>query len=339
MEMKSGVKKKIIYSGIQPTGNLTLGNYIGALRNFPIHQVEYDCLYSIVDLHALTVRQNPAELRQSCMRTMAIYLAVGLDPDKSIIYFQSHVPMHAELAWILNCYVYMGELSRMTQFKEKSERHAENVNAGLFTYPALMAADILLYQADLVPVGSDQKQHLEITRDIAERFNGVYGNVFTVPDVYIPKVGGRVMSLTEPQKKMSKSEHEDSYIGLLDAEAVIRKKFRRAVTDSENEVRFDPESKPGVSNLIAIISVLSGRTTRDVEADFDGRGYGALKDATTDTVIDVLRPIQQKYEAIIKDKEHLQKTMTSGAERASVLAGRTMRKVRKKLGLAPFEIT
>ncbi len=243
--METQIQKKRIFSGIQPTGKLTLGNYIGALRNFNILQDEYDCVYSIVDLHALTVRQNPTELRQACLRTMATFLASGLNPEKNIIYFQSQVAAHAELAWVLNCFTYMGEMSRMTQFKDKSAKHADNINCGLFTYPVLMAADILLYQADLVPIGADQKQHLEICRDIAGRFNAIYGDVFTIPDGYFPKVGARVMSLQEPTRKMSKSDPEETYIAMLDEPDVIRRKIRRAVTDSENRIAYEPESRPG----------------------------------------------------------------------------------------------
>ena len=269
MENQTVTAKKRIFSGIQPTGNLTLGNYIGALRNFKLLEDEYDCLYSIVDLHALTVRQNPAELRKACLRTMAIFLASGLDPEKNIIYFQSQVAAHAELAWILDCFTYMGELSRMTQFKDKSAKHADNINCGLFAYPVLMAADILLYMTDLVPIGADQKQHLEITRDIAERFNALYGDVFVMPEAYIPKVGARVMSLQEPTRKMSKSDPEETYIAILDKPDVIRRKLRRAVTDSENRVLFDPENRPGVSNLMSIMGALTGRGMDDISAEYD----------------------------------------------------------------------
>ena len=336
--MEQQIQKKRIFSGIQPTGNLTLGNYIGALRNFSLLQDEYDCLYSIVDLHALTVRQNPAELRKACLRTMAIYLATGLDPEKSILYFQSHVAAHAELAWMLDCYTYMGELSRMTQFKDKSAKHADNINCGLFAYPVLMAADILLYQTDMVPIGADQKQHLELSRDIAERFNGVYGDVFVVPEPYIPKVGARVMSLQEPTRKMSKSDPEDTYIAILDKPEIIRKKLRRAVTDSENSVIFDPENKPGVANLMSIMSVLSGQTMDEITAAYGGHGYGKFKDAVADCVISTLEPIQAEYERISADKAYLQQVMDSGKDRAAALAHRTMLKVRKKLGLAPWKL-
>ena len=338
MEQEIIQAKKRIFSGIQPTGNLTLGNYIGALRNFSILQDEYDCLYSIVDMHAITVRQNPAELRKACLRTMAIFIASGLDPKKNIIYFQSQVPQHAELAWILNCFTYMGELQRMTQFKDKSAKHADNINAGLFTYPVLMAADILLYQTDLVPIGSDQKQHLELSRDIAERFNAIYGDVFVVPDGYFPKVGARVMSLQEPARKMSKSDLEETYIAILDKPEVIRKKMRRAVTDCDNSVRFDPANKPGVSNLMSIMSALSGKSMDEITAEFDGLGYGKFKDAVADCVIAALEPIQKRYDEISADKTYLQEVLTDGAQRAEAIAHKTMLKIRKKIGYAPYRL-
>ena len=330
--------KKRIFSGIQPTGQLTLGNYIGALRNFNLLQDEYDCLYSIVDLHSLTVRQNPAELRKACLRTMSLFLASGLDPKKNIIFFQSHVHEHAELSWLLSCFTYVGELGRMTQYKEKSQKNQDNINAGLFTYPVLMAADILLYLSDLVPIGADQKQHLELSRDIAQRFNAIYGDVLVVPDAYIPKVGARVMSLLEPDKKMSKSDPEETFIALLDKPDVIRKKIKRAVTDSEGCVRFDPENKPGVSNLMSILSALTGTHLDGIAADFDGKGYGAFKDAVAEAVVAALEPIQAEYDRIIGDKEYLQSVMTDGAERAGALAHKTMLKMRKKLGLAQFKL-
>ena len=338
MEQQIQTSKKRIFSGIQPTGNLTLGNYIGALRNFSLLQDEYDCLYSIVDMHAMTVRQNPAELRKACLRTMAIFLASGLDPEKNIIYFQSQVSAHAELAWLLDCYTYMGELSRMTQFKDKSAKHADNINCGLFAYPVLMAADILLYQADLVPIGADQKQHLELCRDVAERFNAVYGDVFTIPEGYFPKVGARVMSLQEPTRKMSKSDPEETYIAILDKPDVIRKKLRRAVTDCDNTVVFDPENKPGVANLMSIMSALSGRTMDEISAEYNGQGYGKFKDAVADCVISVLEPIQNEYDRISADKAYLQQVMDSGRERASAIAHKTMLKVRKKMGIAPWKL-
>ena len=332
--MEQQIQKKRIFSGIQPTGNLTLGNYIGALRNFSLLQDEYDCLYSIVDLHALTVRQNPAELRKTCLRTMAIFLASGLDPEKNIIYFQSQVAAHAELGWILNCFTYMGEMSRMTQFKDKSAKHADNINCGLFTYPVLMASDILLYQTDLVPIGADQKQHLEICRDIAERFNGVYGDVFTIPEGYFPKVGARVMSLQEPTRKMSKSDPEDTFISLVDDPDTIRRKIKRAVTDSDAEIRFDPENKPGVSNLLNIISALTGESTDDICAGMAGQGYGTLKTRVADVVIEALAPMQAKYKRLIGDKEYLMKVQSESAEKAAYLAQKTLRKVQKKIGFA-----
>ena len=336
--MEQQIPRKRIFSGIQPTGNLTLGNYIGALRNFSLLQDEYSCLYSIVDLHALTVRQNPAELRKACLRTMSVFLASGLDPEKNIIYFQSQVPAHPELGWILNCFTYMGEMSRMTQFKDKSAKHADNINCGLFTYPVLMAADILLYQTDLVPIGADQKQHLEICRDIAERFNAVYGDVFTVPEGYFPKVGARVMSLQEPTRKMSKSDPEETYIAILDRPDVIRRKIRRAVTDCDNSVKYEPETRPGVANLMSILSALSGMSMDAITAEYDGGGYGRFKDAVADCVIATLEPIQREYDRISADKAYLQQVMDSGRDRAGAIAHRTMLKVRKKLGIAPWKL-
>ena len=262
--------KKIIFSGIQPSGTLTLGNYIGALRNFKLLEDEYQCIYCVVDMHAITVRQDPAALRRRCLELTAIYIASGLDPKKNIIYCQSHVSGHAELAWILNCFTYMGELQRMTQFKDKAQKHADNINAGLFTYPTLMAADILLYQTNLVPIGADQKQHLELTRNIAQRFNGIYGDVFTVPEGYFGKVGSRIMSLQDPSRKMSKSDPEETFISLLDPPDAIRRKVRRAVTDSEADIRFDPENKPGVSNLLSIIAALTGQSVEEAAAARNG---------------------------------------------------------------------
>ena len=333
MENQVIEQKKRIFSGIQPTGNLTLGNYIGALRNFKLLENEYDCLYSIVDMHAITVRQVPADLRKACLRTMAIFLASGLDPEKNIIYFQSQVPQHAELGWILDCYTYMGELSRMTQFKDKSAKHADNINCGLFAYPTLMAADILLYMTDLVPIGADQKQHLELARDIAERFNSIYGDVFTIPEPVIAKAGAKVMSLAEPTKKMSKSDPDDTYIAVLDKPEDIRRKLKRAVTDSDGEIRYDPENKPGVSNLLTILSVLEGKTVEESVNELQGLGYGALKDAVTEAVLRELTPIQQKYNEIMADKNYLPAILKNNAERAQYLAAKTLRKVYKKVGL------
>ena len=333
--MEEQARKKVIFSGIQPSGVLTIGNYIGALRRFADLQNEYDCIYCIVDEHAITVRQNPADLRRRCLELAALYLASGIDPEKSIIYCQSHVSAHAELAWILNCFTYMGELSRMTQFKDKSAKHADNINAGLFTYPVLMAADILLYQTSFVPVGADQKQHLEITRDIAQRFNGIYGDVFTVPEPLITKTGARVMSLQDPERKMSKSDPEDTFVSLLDDADTVRRKIRRAVTDSETEIRYDPEQKPGVSNLLSIISALTGETPESVAASLDGQGYGALKSRTADCVIAALEPLQAEFRRLIADKEYLMKVLNGNSERAAYLASRTLRKVQKKIGFAP----
>ncbi|MBE5802183.1 MAG: tryptophan--tRNA ligase [Clostridiales bacterium] len=326
--------KKTIFSGIQPSGTLTLGNYIGALRNFTLLQDEYNCIYCVVDMHAITVRQNPADLRRRCLELAATYIACGLDPKKNIIYCQSHVSGHAELSWILNCYTYMGELNRMTQYKDKSAKHADNINAGLFTYPVLMAADILLYQADLVPIGADQKQHLELTRDIAQRFNGVYGDVFTVPEGYFGKVGSRVMSLQDPTRKMSKSDPEDCYIAILDPADVIRRKVKRAVTDSDAEIRFDPENKPGVSNLLSIIAAMTGDSIENVVNDLSGQGYGALKNRVSDCIIETLTPIQEEHKRLMADKAYLQGILDENAQRANAIATRTLRKVQKKIGFA-----
>ena len=330
--METQIQKKRIFSGIQPTGKLTLGNYIGALRNFNILQDEYDCVYSIVDLHALTVRQNPTELRQACLRTMATFLASGLDPEKNIIYFQSQVAAHAELAWVLNCFTYMGEMSRMTQFKDKSAKHADNINCGLFTYPVLMAGDILLYQANLVPVGVDQTQHLEICRDIATRFNSLYGNVFTIPEGYYPKLGARVMSLQDPKRKMSKSDPDDCFISMLDGPDVVRRKLRRAVTDSESEIRFDAENKPGVSNLLAMLCALTGESMDHAVESFAGKGYGDLKSAVADAIVATLEPIQADYNRYMSDKAYLETVYRQGAERAGRMAERTLSKAMKKIG-------
>ena len=330
----SAPRKPVIFSGIQPSGTLTLGNYIGALRNFKLLEDAYDCIYCVVDMHAITVRQNAAELRNRSLSLAAIYMAVGLDPEKSLIYCQSHVSAHAELAWILNCSTYMGELSRMTQFKDKSAKHADNINAGLFTYPVLMAADILLYQTNLVPIGADQKQHLEITRDIAQRFNGVYGDTFAIPEAYIGKVGSRVMSLQEPTRKMSKSDPEDTYIAMLDKPEDIRRKVKRAVTDSEGEIRFDPENKPGVSNLLSIVSALTGQTPEAVADELSGMGYGALKTRVADCIADTLAPIQAEYQRIINDKATLQASLDRNALEASRRANRTLDKVKRKVGFA-----
>lgn len=332
----SAPQKKIVFSGIQPSGTLTLGNYIGALRNFNIFpEDECQCIYCVVDMHAITVRQDPAALRRRCLELAATYIASGLDPEKNIIYCQSHVSGHAELAWILNCYTYMGELQRMTQFKDKCAKHADNINAGLFTYPPLMAADILLYQTALVPIGADQKQHLELTRDIAQRFNGIYGDVFTIPDGYFGKVGARVMSLQEPTRKMSKSDPEETFIALLDPPDVIRRKVKRAVTDSEADIRFDPQQKPGVSNLLSIIAALSGSTPEQAAADLAGQGYGQLKERVSECIIESLAPLQSEHKRLMADKAHLQAILDKNAERANHLALKTLRKVQRKIGFAP----
>ena len=327
--------KKVIFSGIQPSGTLTLGNYIGALRNFKLLSDDYDCVYCVVDMHAITVKQDAAALRSRCLSLAAMYMAVGLDPDKNLIYCQSHVSAHAELAWVLNCVTYMGELSRMTQFKDKSAKHADNINAGLFTYPVLMAADILLYQTDLVPIGADQKQHLEITRDIAQRFNSMYGETFTVPDAYIGKVGSRVMSLQEPTRKMSKSDPEDTYIGLLDKPEDVRRKVKRAVTDSDGVITFDVDNKPGVSNLLSIISALTGEPPAAVADSLAGQGYGGLKSRVADAICDTLAPIQAEYQRIIADKATLQAILDRNALEAARRANRTLDKVKRKVGFAP----
>ena len=330
--------KKTIFSGIQPSGILTLGNYLGAVKNWVALQDEYDCYYCVVDLHAITVRQDPATLRRRTLDTMAILIASGIDPKKNVLYMQSHVSAHAELAWLLNCFTYMGELSRMTQFKEKSAKAGDNINAGLFTYPVLMAADILLYQADLVPVGVDQKQHLELTRDIAIRFNNIYGGVFTVPEPYIPRAGAKIMSLQEPEKKMSKSdENENAFISLLDPPDAIARKLRRAVTDSDGEIRY-AEEKPGVSNLLTIYSVLTGKTVAESEKDFAGQGYGVLKQGVTDAVVAALEPLQKRYQEVRGDKAFLESVMTENAEKAAYVARKTLSKVQRKIGLAPRKL-
>ena len=328
-------QKKRIFSGMQPSGVITLGNYLGALKNWTKLQDEYDCLYCIVDMHAITVRQDPVKLRKQARDLLVQYLAVGLDPEKNIIYYQSHVPQHAELAWILNCYTYMGELNRMTQFKDKCAKHADNINAGLFTYPSLMAADILLYQTDLVPVGEDQRQHLELTRDIAQRFNGIYGDVFKVPDAYIGKVGARVMALQEPTKKMSKSdENQNNIITLMDDPKVIMNKMKRAMTDSDTEVRF-AEEKPGISNLLSIYCAVTGKTIAEAEKEFAGKGYGTLKDAVADAIVGELEPLQKRFLEIRSDKQLINSLVQSGAERAQKVANKTLWKVQKKVGFGP----
>ncbi|MDL2236545.1 tryptophan--tRNA ligase [Christensenellaceae bacterium OttesenSCG-928-K19] len=331
-------EKKVIFSGIQPSGSLTLGNYLGAVKNWVALQHECTCYYCVVDLHAITVRQDATELRKRTLDVMSVLIAAGIDPEQSVLYMQSHVPQHTELAWILDCYTYLGELSRMTQFKDKSQKAGENINSGLFTYPVLMAADILLYQADMVPVGVDQKQHLELTRDIAIRFNNLYGDVFTVPDPYIGKAGAKIMSLQEPEKKMSKSdENENSYIALLDGPDVIRRKVKRAVTDSDGEIRF-AEDKPGVSNLLSIYSSICGISVEEGEKEFSGQGYGVLKERVAEAVVDVLEPLQKKYHEIRKDKAYLTEVMQKNSQKAAYVAQKTLAKVQRKVGLAPTKL-
>lgn len=326
-------RKKIVLSGIQPSGQFTLGNYIGAIRNWNLLQDNYDCRFMVADLHSITVRQEPAKLRAQTYQAMANLLAAGLDPERNVLFIQSHVPAHAEMAWVLNCYTMFGELQRMTQFKDKSQKYADNINAGLFTYPVLMAGDILLYQADLVPTGQDQKQHIEIARDIANRFNGIYGNVFRIPDPYIPEAGAKIMSLAEPEKKMSKSDTNPNAIVLVtDKPEDIMRKFKRAVTDSDSEIRFDPENKPGVSNLLTIYSCFSGKTIEEAEREFDGKGYGDFKTAVGQVCCDKLIPVQQEYQRILSDKAYLEEVMKKGADEASYYARKTLSKVRRKLG-------
>ncbi|NLB90371.1 MAG: tryptophan--tRNA ligase [Clostridiales bacterium] len=326
--------KQVIFSGIQPSGVLTIGNYIGALRNFTTFQETYDAIYCIVDLHAITVRQDPAALRRRCFELMAIYIACGLDPEKCLLFCQSHVSSHAELAWILDCFTYMGELSRMTQFKDKSAKNESNLNAGLFTYPVLMVADILLYQANLVPIGEDQKQHLELTRDVAQRFNNLFSETFTVPEGYFGEVGTRIRSLQEPTRKMSKSDPEDAFVSLLDPPDLIRKKIRRSVTDSDSVIAYDMEKKPGVSNLIEIHSALTNTPVSSLLAQLEGEGYGKLKDIVADSIIATLSPIQAEYHKLIKDKTYLQGIMKSHSEKAYARSLKTLRKVQRKVGLA-----
>ncbi len=325
-------KKKRIFSAIQPSGTITLGNYVGALRNWVKLQDEYDCIFAVADLHAITVRQDPKTFRKNILEAYALFLACGIDLEKSLFFIQSHVHTHAELAWILNCYTQFGELSRMTQFKDKSAKHADNVNAGLFTYPTLMAADILLYQADLVPIGADQKQHLELSRNIAERFNGIYGKTFTVPDGYIPEVGARIKSLQDPTKKMSKSdENVNSWVAILDKPDVIMKKFKRAVTDSEARVCIG-EGKDGINNLIGIMTAVTGKTSDEITAEFEGKGYGDFKTAVGEAVVDAVRPIQERYAQLIEDKAYLEEQYRRCAEIALRISQRTLDKTMKKIG-------
>ncbi len=324
--------KKRVLSCIQPSGLLTLGNYLGALKNWTEMQYEFDCTYAVADLHAITVRQEPAKLRSQIYSTFAILLALGIDPDKNTVFIQSQVPEHTALSWLLSCYTQFGEMSRMTQFKDKSKKHPDNINVGLFSYPVLMAADILLYKSDLVPVGEDQKQHLEIARDIAVRFNNIYGDVFTVPEAYIPKAGARIRSLQDPSKKMSKSDDNvNSWVAILDGRDDIIRKFRRAVTDSGSEVCM-ADDKPGISNLITIYSAVTGKSTADVEREFEGKGYGDFKLAVGEAVADALAPIKQKHDEIIKDKKAMEQLYKAGAEKAEYVARKTYFKAMKKVG-------
>ncbi|MBR5930996.1 MAG: tryptophan--tRNA ligase [Lachnospiraceae bacterium] len=325
--------KKVLYSAMQATGVLHIGNYFGALQNWVNLSEEYECFYAVADLHALTIRRDPAELRKSTRNVLMMYIAAGLDPEKNCVYYQSSVPAHAELAWIMNCFTYLGELNRMTQFKDKSAKHSDNINAGLLTYPVLMACDILLYQADVVPVGLDQKQHLELTRDIAERFNAIYGDVFTIPEPYIGTTGARVMSLADPTKKMSKSdENQNSVVYVLDDKDTIIRKFKRAITDSDTRIIYS-EDKPGIMNLMDIYGAATGKTNEEIEREFDGKGYGDFKLAVGETVADVLAPIKERFEQLSKDKAYVDSVIKNNTEKASYFAEKTLRKVQKKVGL------
>ena len=325
--------KKRMLSGIQPSGDLHLGNYLGAIKNWADRVNDYECYYFMADMHTITVRQDPAELRRRSLNQLAQYIACGLDPEKNVLFLQSHVPAHAQLSWVLSCYTMFGELSRMTQFKDKSEKHKDNINAGLFTYPVLMAADILLYQPDYVPVGEDQKQHVELTRDIAQRFNGIYGNVFKFPEPFIAKAGARIYGLTTPGDKMSKSI-PDGCVFIMDEPDVIARKFKRAVTDSDTEncVRYDRVNKPGVANLMNIYSTLTGKTYEEIEQEFEGKGYGVFKPVVGEAVIETLRPIREEAQKLMKDKAYLDSIYKDGAERAAYVANKTLRKVYKKVG-------
>ena len=325
-------EKKVLFSGMQATGNLTLGNYLGALKNWVTLNDEYECFYSVVDMHSITVRQDPATLRKRARALLTLYIAAGLDPKKNCIYYQSHVSGHAELAWILNCFTYMGELNRMTQFKDKAAKHADNINAGLFTYPVLMAADILLYQADVVPVGIDQMQHLELTRDIATRFNNIYGDVFTIPEAYIGKVGAKIMSLQEPSKKMSKSdENPNGSIYLMDDPDTIMRKCKRAVTDSEACIAYRDE-QPGIKNLIDIYCACLNKTSQEAVKEFEGKGYGELKMAVGEAVVSVLKPLQDEVARLEKEKAYLDSIIKENGEKAQYFANKTLRKVQRKVG-------
>ena len=335
---ETAAPKKRMLSGIKPSGDLTLGSYLGAVKNWAERANDYDCFYFMADLHAITVRQNPADLRRRTLEQLAQYIACGLDPEKNTLFIQSHVHQHAELGWVLDCYSMFGELSRMTQFKDKSAKHPDNVNGGLFTYPVLMAADILVYNADLVPVGQDQTQHLEIARTIANRFNGIYGDTFTLPAGYVPKAGAKIMSLAEPTKKMSKSDtNANAFVLMTDDKDTIVRKFKRAVTDSDGVVQFDAENKPGVSNLMTIYSTFTGKDLAAIEAEFAGKGYGDFKLAVAEVTADALAPVQAEYGRILADKAYVDSVLKSGAERAARLANRTVSKVYRKVGLMQLD--
>lgn len=329
-------KKKVIFSGIQPSGNLTIGNYLGAIKNWVTLQDQYDCYFCVVDLHAITVRQEPKDLRARTLEVLAIYIAAGIDPEKNTLFIQSHVPAHAEAAWLLNCYTYMGELSRMTQFKDKSQKAGESVTTGLFTYPVLMASDILLYNTDLVPVGKDQLQHLELSRDIAQRFNNNYSPTFTIPDPYIPKTGAKIMDLQDPSKKMSKSaDNANGYILIMDPPEVIRRKVSRAVTDSLGVINYT-EDQPGVKNLIDILSVIKNISPEEIVASYKNKGYADLKTDVGEAIIEELTPIQNKVKELLQNKNYLEEVYKKGAEKANYVSRKTLRKMQKKIGFIPY---
>lgn len=328
------MEKKVILSGIQPTGNLTLGNYIGALKNFIKLQDEFECYYMIANLHALTVRRPSEELKENTLKAIATYIAAGINPEQSTIFIQSQVPAHAQLGWVLDCYTYMGELSRMTQYKDKSAKHADNINAGLFTYPSLMAGDILLYKADLVPVGDDQRQHLELARDIAIRFNKLYGDTFIVPEGYISKSGSRIMGLQDPTSKMSKSSTiPNDTILLTDTDEEIMKKIKKAVTDSEGIIKYNPETKPGISNLMSIYGILKNKKIEEIEKEFEGQNYGIFKETVANAIIDELKPFHEKYNELLENREYLESIYEKGAKKAEEIANKTIKEVYNKVGL------
>lgn len=326
-------KKPVVLSGIQPSGKLNIAHYIGAIKNWVKLQSDYDCLYALVDLHAITVRQDPKILHEYCLENLTLYIACGIDPEKNLLFVQSHVPAHTQLAWVLNCFTHMGELNRMTQFKDKAKRHEANVNVGLFDYPVLMAADILLYNANLVPVGEDQTQHLELTRDLAMRFNNIYGNIFTIPEMFPATIGGRIMSLQDPEKKMSKSDvNESSYLTLLDSPEVIRQKMKRAVTDSGKEVIYDEETKPGIANLLTLFSAITNKPIKQLEQQYHDAGYGKFKNDLAEALVEFLAPIQKRYHEIRHDEAYLHKVLKRGADGANERANATLEKVHKAIG-------